>query len=59
MSPVKDKAMRIIENLSDKATWDDIMYQFYVTQKIDKSIKSADEGKVLSHEDVRKRILGK
>ncbi|MGE4274333.1 MAG: hypothetical protein AB7E31_16000 [Desulfitobacterium sp.] len=57
MSQVKEAAIRIIENLPDQATLDDIMYQLYVKKKIDLSLKAAEDGKVYSHEDVKKRIL--
>ena len=59
MSQVKDAAIKIIENLPDQATLDDIMYQLYVKKKIDLSLKAAEDGKVYSHEDVKKRILNK
>ena len=59
VSQVKDAAIKIIENLPDQATLDDIMYQLYVKKKIDLSLKAAEDGKVYSHEDVKKRILNK
>lgn len=59
MSQVKDAAIKIIENLPDQATLDDIMYQLYVKKKIDLSLKAAEDGKVYSHEDVKKRLLNK
>jgi hypothetical protein len=55
---VKDEARKIVENLSDDATWDDLMYKLYVRTKIERSIKAAEEGNVTSHEEVRKRFLG-
>lgn len=59
MSQAKEAAIKIITNLPDQATWDDIMYQLYVKKKIELSLKSAEEGKVYSHEEVKKRILSK
>ena len=53
---VKNEAKRLIENLPDTASWDDLMYEVYVRQKIDDGIKAADEGRVLTHEEVRKRF---
>lgn len=57
MGMVKDEAKEIIDNLPEQATWDDVMYQFYVKKKIAVSIKAAEEGNVISHEDVKKRLL--
>jgi len=47
----KDDARKIIENLPEQATWDDIMYQFYVKKKITDSLEAAEEGRILTHED--------
>lgn len=55
MSQAKEAAIKIINNLPDQATWDDIMYQLYVKKKIELSLKAAEDGKVYSHEEVRKR----
>jgi len=53
---VKNEAKRLIENLPDTASWDDLMYEVYVRQKIEEGIKAADEDRVLTHEEVRKRF---
>jgi hypothetical protein len=55
----KDEAKKIIDNLPEQATWDDVMYQIYVKKKIDESIQAVGEGRVLLHDDVRKRLLKK
>ncbi|MDD2401611.1 MAG: hypothetical protein PHD60_05300 [Clostridia bacterium] len=57
MSMVKDEAKKIIDKLPEFATWDDVMYQIYVKKKIETSIKTAEEGKVISHEDVKSRFM--
>lgn len=57
MNLVKDEAKKLIEKLPDTATWDDIMYELYVKKKIAAGLKAADEGRVVSHEDVKKRLL--
>ncbi len=59
MSQAKKTAIKIIENLPEQATWDDIMYQLYVKKKIEVSLKAAEDGKILSHAEVKKRILSK
>ena len=57
MNFAKDDARKIIESLPEQATWDDIMYQFYVKKKITDSLEAAEEGRILTHEDVRKRVM--
>jgi predicted transcriptional regulator len=53
----KDEAKKIIDNMPEQATWDDVMYQIYVKKKIDESLKAAEEGRTLLHDDVKKRLL--
>ncbi|MBM2836502.1 MAG: hypothetical protein HW409_691 [candidate division NC10 bacterium] len=57
MPSAKKQAIDMIRKLPDKATWDDIMYEIYVRRKITGGIEAADEGKVVSHEEVKKRFL--
>ncbi len=59
MSKIKEEARKIIDNMPEQATWDDIMYQFYVKKKIMVSLKAAEDGNIISHEDVKKRLLVK
>ena len=58
MFPAKQAATQIINQVSDQASWDDIMYEFYVKQKIEKGLKAVEEGRTISHEDAKKRLLG-
>ncbi|MDP3876243.1 MAG: hypothetical protein Q8Q50_04610 [Methylobacter sp.] len=58
MQTAKQAAKQIIDHVSDLATWDDIMYELYVKQKIEKGLVAVDEGRVLSSEDAKKRLLG-
>ena len=54
MSTVKEEAKRLIEHLPEHVTWDDIMYEIYVRQKIDLGLKAAAAGNVVPHEDVKR-----
>ena len=56
MSVAKEEARKLIENIPDSATWDDIMYEFYVRKKIEIGLEAADAGKVVSQEEVEKRF---
>jgi len=55
-SAVKEELARLIEKLPDKATWDDVMYEIYVRQKVEEGLKAADEGHLIPHEEVKKRF---
>ena len=56
---VIEEAKKLLDNLPDQASWDDIVYEMYVKKKIDEGLKAADEGKLISHEEVKKRFLQK
>ncbi|TAK60627.1 hypothetical protein [Methylobacter sp.] len=58
MQTAKQAAKQIIDRVSDQATWDDIMYELYVRQKIEKGLSAVDEGRVISSEEAKKRLLG-
>ncbi|MEL7475720.1 MAG: hypothetical protein AAGJ55_05765 [Cyanobacteria bacterium J06555_12] len=53
----KDVARRVIERLPEQATLDDIMYELYVQQKIEAGLTAAEQGQVISHEQVKSRLL--
>jgi predicted transcriptional regulator len=56
MSIAKEEARKLIETIPDTASWDDIMYEFYVRKKIEIGLEEADAGRVVSQEEVEKRF---
>jgi hypothetical protein len=56
MSAVKEEAKRLIDLLPDHATWDDIMYEFYVKKKLGKALDEAAAGEVVSHETAKEHL---
>jgi len=57
MSAVKEAARAIVDNLPDQATWDDLMYELYVKQKIEAGLAAADNGQIVPHEEVKARLI--
>lgn len=53
MSTTKEDAMELISRLPDEVTWEDIKYRLYVKRKIEEGIKAAEEGRVVSHDEVK------
>ena len=53
---VKTQAHRLVENLPDSATWEDVMYRIYVRQAIEAGIKNSDQGRTTDVSEVRKRF---
>lgn len=58
MATVKEEAKKLIDQLPDQASWDDIMYELYVKQKIEAGLKAAVEGRTVSHAEAKRRLLG-
>lgn len=58
MQTAKQAAKQIIQQLSDQASWDDIMYELYAKEKIEKGLDAIEDGRTLSHEDAKRRLLG-
>lgn len=57
MSDVKEEAKKMLDNLPEQVSLDDIMYEIYVRRKIDEGLKAAEEGKVVSHDEIKRISL--
>jgi len=53
---IKQVAYRLLDNLPEQATWDDLMYRIYVRQAIEAGIKDSDAGRTVDVKEVRKRF---
>ena len=56
MQNVKEAAKRLVENLPEDVTWDDLMYQIYVRQNIEAGLADSEAGRVVEVEEIRKRF---
>jgi predicted transcriptional regulator len=52
----KKKLDKTIENLPESFTIDELIEQLLFTEKVEEGLKQADEGKVVTNEDVRLMI---
>jgi hypothetical protein len=50
---IKQEAHRLVEQLPDNATWDDLMYEIYVRQAIEAGVIESDTGRTLEGKEVR------
>lgn len=57
MSTTKEEAMQLISRLPEEVTWEDIMYRLYVKRKIEEGIKAADDGRTISHDEVKELFV--
>jgi predicted transcriptional regulator len=53
---IKNEARRLVEQLSNEATWEDLMYEVYVRQTIEAGLEDSRAGRVLPVEEVRAKF---
>lgn len=53
---VKEQAKRLVEDLPEDASWDDLMYRIYVRQAIEAGLQDSQAGRTLDVKDVRARF---
>ena len=53
---IREEVHKLADQLPPDADWDDVMYQVYVRLKIAEGLRDGDEGRVLPHEEIKKRF---
>jgi predicted transcriptional regulator len=56
MSTVREEAHKLVEQLPDEASWDDLMYQIYIHKKVELGRQAIAEGRFLTQEEAEKRM---
>lgn len=56
MASAKRAVLNLVKSLPNDSTFEDIQYQLYVRQKIERSLQAAAEGRVTSHDQVKQRL---
>jgi predicted transcriptional regulator len=56
METAKEEVRRILDSLPDDATLEDIQYRIYVRQAIAAGLRDIDQGRVVSQEEVERRM---
>lgn len=53
---IKEAAFEIVRDLPDDATWEDLQYRLYVREKIEHGLADIDAGRVVSHDEIRRKF---
>ena len=53
---VKQEARRLVDNLPENATWDDLMYEIYVRQAIEAGLADSEASRTLDVKEVRAKF---
>lgn len=56
MGGAKRAVLDLVKKLPDDCTLEDLQYELYVRQKVQRSMEAAAAGRVHSHEQVKKRL---
>jgi predicted transcriptional regulator len=62
MGTPKEEVRKLLDQIPDDSTFEDIQYHIYVREKIVRGLKDVEEGRVLRHEEVERKMakwLGK
>jgi len=53
---IKEEARRLIDNLPEGSTWDDLMYKIYVRQVVEAGLEDSKAGRTTDVEQVREKF---
>jgi len=53
---VKQEARRLVDNLPENATWDDLMYEIYVRKAIEAGLADSEAGRTIDVKEVRAKF---
>ncbi len=53
---IKAQAAKLVRSLPESASWDDLMYEIYVRQKIDRGLADIKAGRVKTHAAICKKF---
>jgi predicted transcriptional regulator len=57
MATAKDQVRKLLDQIPDDSSFEDIQYHIYVREKVERGLKDAEEGRVLSQDEVERRML--
>jgi hypothetical protein len=56
MTTVKEQVQQIAESLPEDATWEQVMYEVYVREKIERGEQAIAERRTVTHVEVKRRF---
>jgi predicted transcriptional regulator len=56
MPTAKEEVRRILDNLPDNSSFEDIQYHIYVREKVERGLKAIEEDRVLTEEEAERRL---
>jgi len=59
LNPIKEDIIKLIQELPDDATLEDIQYHLFVKQKLLRAEEQIKEGKITPHDEVMEKVKKK
>jgi predicted transcriptional regulator len=56
MSTAKDEVRKLLDELPDSVTWEDIEYEIYARNRIERGLEEEERGEGIPHEEVMRRM---
>jgi predicted transcriptional regulator len=56
MATVKEEVQKVLDSLPESASLEDVQYHLYVLQKVARGREDLATGRVLTHEEVERRM---
>ncbi|MBU0699977.1 hypothetical protein KKE26_01570 [bacterium] len=56
MIVAKEEVRKMLDQIPDEVSFEDIQYHIYVCQKIERGLKDIEDGRVLSQDEVERRM---
>ena len=56
MTTAKEEVRRILDKLSDDASFEDIQYHIYVRQKVAQGLRDVGEGRTIDQQEIENRM---
>ena len=56
MSTAKEEVFKMLDHISDNASFEDIQYHIYVCQKIERGLDDVEKGREINQEEIERRM---
>jgi len=57
MASAKEEVRKLLDQIPDDSSFEDIQYHIYVREKVERGLKDVEQGRVLSQEEIEHRML--
>jgi predicted transcriptional regulator len=53
---IKEQARQLVETLPEDSTWEDLMYEIYVQESVQRGLEDAKAGRIKTTEEIRAKF---